>query len=264
MGGNASPFIADLYLSWCDLYLSWFEYCYMTKVVKTDYTLAKLLSYNCRYLDDICTINIQNFGDIAKDIYDNTLFLEGSTCSYIQDTFLDLYIRVVDHKFITGIYHKVDDFNFEVISYPFPQSNVHSLLGYSTYYSQLIRFIRLCNNINDFLFQAKFSYSKLVKRGYKHNLLLKYFKKFCSAYNIEGKYGEKNSDLLFSRLLKHNPFVSCNINNTKEINDIVKASCVKIMRLTRSVEYKWINKSPLPTMCLILWMPPSLYTGYRW
>ena len=105
----------------------------------------------------------------------------------------------------------------------------------------------LCNNINDFLFRAKFSYSKLVKRGYKHNLLLKYFKKFCSAYNIEGKYGEKNSDLLFSRMLKHNPFVSCNINNTKEINDIVKASCVKIMPLTRSVEYEWKNKSPLPT-----------------
>ena len=56
-------------------------------------------------------MNLQNFGDIAKDIYDNTLLLEGSTCSYKQDTFLDLYIRVVDHKFITGIYHKVDDFN---------------------------------------------------------------------------------------------------------------------------------------------------------
>ena len=120
MGGNASPFIADLYLSWC-------EYCYMTKVVKNDYALAKLL-YICRYLDDICTINLQNFGDIVKDIYDNTLLLEGSTCRYKQDTFLDLYIHVVDHKFITGIYHKVDDFNFEVIIYPFPQSNVHSML----------------------------------------------------------------------------------------------------------------------------------------
>ena len=181
-------------------------------------------------MDDICTINIQNFGDIAKDIYDNTLSLEGSTFSYKQDTFSDLYIRVVDHKFITGIYHKVDDFNFEAISYPFPQSNVHSMLGYSTYYSQLIRFFRLCNNINDFLFRAKFSYSKLVKRGYKHNLLLKYFKKFCSAYNIEGKYGEKNSDLLFSRMLKHNPFVSCNINNTKEINDIVRQGKIYCLR----------------------------------
>ena len=76
-------------------------------------------------------------------------------------------------------------------------------------------------------FGQNFSYSKLVKRGYKHNLLLKYFIKFCSAYNIEGKYGEKNSDLLFSRMLKHNPFVSCNINNTKEINDIEKGKLCK-------------------------------------
>ena len=253
MGGNASPFIADLCLSWC-------EYCYMTKIVKTDYTLAKLLSYNCRYLDAICTINLQNFGDIAKDIYDNTLLLESSTCSYNQDTFLDLYIRVVDHKCITGIYHKVDDFNFEVISYPFPQSNVHSMLGYSTYYSQLIRFFRLCNNINDFLFRAKFSYSKLVKRGYKHKLLLKYVKRFCSAYNIEGKYGEKNSDLLFSRMLKHNPSVSCNIDNIKESNDIVKASYVKIMPLTRGLECEWINKSPLPTNVSDIVNPPLPYT----
>ena len=35
---------------------------------------------------------------------------------------------------------------------------------------------------------------------------------------------------------KQNPFVSCNINNIKEINDIVKASYVKIMPLTRSLE----------------------------
>ena len=130
------------------------------------------------------------FNVIAKDIYDNTLLLEGSTCSYKQDTFLDLYIRVVDHEFITGFYHKVDDFNFEVISYPFPQSNVHSMLGYSTY-SQVIRFFRLCNNINDFLFRTKFSYSKLVKRGNKHSLLLQYFERFCSVYNIEGNMARK-------------------------------------------------------------------------
>ena len=84
----------------------------------------------------------------------NTLLLKGSTCSYIQDTFLDLYIRVYDHEFITGIYHKVDDFKFEVISSPLPQSNVHSMIGYATHYSQLMRFFRLCNNINDFLFRV--------------------------------------------------------------------------------------------------------------
>ena len=155
------------------------------KIVKTDYAMAKLLSYNCRYLDDICTVNFKYFGDVAKDIYDSTLLLEGSACSYNLDTFSDLYIRVVDGKFETGIYHKVADFNFDVINYPFPQSNIHSMLGYTTFYSQRIRFSRLRNNDNDFLFRTKLSYSKLVKRGYIHSLLFKYFKRFCLAYKIE-------------------------------------------------------------------------------
>ena len=59
MGDIASPFIADLYLSLC-------EYCYMTSVIKTDNALAKLLSYNYRYLDDISTANIQNLLKMLK------------------------------------------------------------------------------------------------------------------------------------------------------------------------------------------------------
>ena len=37
----------------------------------------------------------------------------------------------------------------------------------------------------------KNNYSKLVKRGYKRSLLLKYFKRFCLAYNIEGHMARK-------------------------------------------------------------------------
>ena len=40
----------------------------------------------------------------------NIYILEGSTCSYKRDNFSDLYIRVIDDKFVTSIYHKVDDF----------------------------------------------------------------------------------------------------------------------------------------------------------
>ena len=136
------------------------------------------------------------------------------------------------------------------------------MLGYSTYYSQVIRLFRLslCNDIDYFLFRAKFSYSKLVKRGYKHSLPLKYFKRFCLAYNIEGKYGEKNSDLLLLRILKHGPSVSCDIHAIKEINDIVKTSYVKITLLTRSLECELISKSPLPTN--VLWIPPTWHIGY--
>ena len=81
--------------------------------------MSKLLSYNCRCLDDICTLNLKYFGDIAKDTYDNTLLLEGSTCCYKHNILLDLHIRFVDDKFVTGIYHKFDDISFDVFNYPF-------------------------------------------------------------------------------------------------------------------------------------------------
>ena len=34
---------------------------------------------------------------------------------------------------MAGIYHKVGYFNFDVISHPFPDSSVHSALGYNIY-----------------------------------------------------------------------------------------------------------------------------------
>ena len=68
MGGNASPFIADVNVLWC-------EYHYITKLMKTDYTLAKM-SYNCRYLNNMCIVNFTDFCTIAKDIYDNIFILE--------------------------------------------------------------------------------------------------------------------------------------------------------------------------------------------
>ena len=70
------------------------------------------------------------------------------------------------------------------INYPFSQHNIHSMLSYTTFYPQLIRFFRLCNNINGFLFRANLSHSKLVKRGYMHSPLSKYLKIFCLTYKI--------------------------------------------------------------------------------
>ena len=44
----------------------------MVWIVKINNALAKLLSDDCRYLDDIYTVKLKYFGDIAKDIYNNT------------------------------------------------------------------------------------------------------------------------------------------------------------------------------------------------
>ena len=73
MDGNTSLSIAD----WC---LSWCGYWYMTISVKTYYILSKMLSYNCRYLDDVHVwkANLKDCGTIAKYIHINIFILEGT------------------------------------------------------------------------------------------------------------------------------------------------------------------------------------------
>ena len=176
MGGNASPFIADLCLAWA-------EYSFMLKLSKSkleaDIKLAKSLSYNSRYIDDIAVANMLSFGSVAKRIYHDSLPLEESDFSYHYDNFLDLSIRIHSKQFVIGIYHKVDDFDFEVINFPFPESNIHSKLGYNAFYSQLVRFFRLCNNLNDFSVRVQLLFHKLYKRGYEGSILKRFFYKFC-------------------------------------------------------------------------------------
>ena len=155
-------------------------------------------------------------------IYDSTLLFQGSACNYKQDTFLDLYIRVVDGVFVTGIYHKVDDFNFKVIN--FPQSNMHSMLGYTTFYSQLIRFFRLGNNIYDFLFGQNLAIPSWSNVD---------FKRFCLACKIEEKFCEKYYNLLFSGMIEYSPSVFCDIINITAINTIVKTCSVKLTTATK-------------------------------
>ena len=162
MGGNASPFIADLCLAWA-------EYCFMIELSKSkdplDFELARILSNNSRYIDDISVLNFLGFGELAKRIYHDELLLEESTFSYHYDNFLDLSVRIHAERFVVGIYHKVDDFSFEVINFPFPDSNIHSKIAYNAFYSQLVRFYRLCNNLRDFCVRGKMLYNKLHGRG---------------------------------------------------------------------------------------------------
>ena len=126
----------------------------------------------------------------------------------------------------------MDDFNFEVISYPFPDSNIHSSLGYTTFYSQLIRFHRLCNNKSDLLFRAKLIFQKLINRGYKFNLLRSFFMRFINKYPVEIKYGVQRHDNLFHHMLYFDNHVACNINRD-DVNKIVTPRFVKIENIVK-------------------------------
>ena len=165
-------------------------------------------------------------------------------CSNKQDTLLDLYIIVVGGKFVTGISHKVGGFSFEIINYPFPESNINSILGCTTFYQQLICLFRLCNNVNDFLFWAKLSCSRLVKCGYMHILLFEYFKRFCLTYKKDDKNGKKN--YYYPRIWLNTVPLFLVIYNVMGINAIAKTCSLKIRTITSSFKDICINKPPLP------------------
>ena len=48
------------------------------------------------------------------------------------------------------LYDKRDDFNFEIVRFPFLDGDVPRSLSYGVYISQLIRFDRVCYNEDDF------------------------------------------------------------------------------------------------------------------
>ena len=81
--------------------------------------------------------------------------------------FLDLSITngIVSSK----IYDKRDDFNFEIVNFPFLDGDVPRSPSYGVYISQLIRFAMVRSNVNDFNNRHLFLTAMLFKQGYRYN-----------------------------------------------------------------------------------------------
>ena len=71
-------------------------------------------------------------------------------------------------------YDKRDDFNFEIVNFPFLDGDVPRSSFYGVCISQLIRFARVCSNVDDFNNRT----AKLLKQGYRYHKIRKAFSKF--------------------------------------------------------------------------------------
>ena len=116
----------------------------------------------------------------------------------IEDHFLDLNINISDNnKLSFEMYNKTDNFDFEVINFPFPESNIHSNIIYSAFFSQLLRYARICSNYIDFKNRCKILSQKLILRGFSANKLTWQFKKFSFHYNeLLNKYQKNYLEIL--------------------------------------------------------------------
>ena len=69
------------------------------------------------------------------------------------------------------IYDKRDDFDFDIVNFPFLDGDVPQRPSYDVYISQLIRFARAPSHVNDFNNRNKLLTAKLLKQGYRYRKL---------------------------------------------------------------------------------------------
>ena len=75
-----------------------------------------------------------------------------------------------------------DDFDFEIVNFPFLDGDVPRSTSYGVYISQHIRFARASSYVADFSTRNKLLTQKLLKQGYRYHKLRKTFSKFYRRY----------------------------------------------------------------------------------
>ena len=83
-----------------------------------------------------------------------------------------------------------DDFTFEIVNFPFLDGDVPCSPSYGVYILQLIRFARVCSNIDDFNNRNLFLTAKLLKQGLD---IIKFEEAFSKLYHIHSELIVKHS-----------------------------------------------------------------------
>ena len=119
----------------------------------------------------------------SKLDYPTELQLNKANSSDTKAPFLDLNLSITNGIVSSKIYDKQDDFNFEIVNFPFLGGDVPRSPSYGVYISQLIRFARVCSNVDDFNNRNLFLTAKLLKQGYRYNKIRKAFSKFYHRHS---------------------------------------------------------------------------------
>ena len=126
-----------------------------------------ILNFTYRYIDDVLSINNQDFENYLGQIYSAELEIKDTTESNISASYLDILLSIEsDGQLHTSLYDKRDDFNFHITNFPFLRTNIPSSLAYGVFISQLIRYARACSSYECFILRAVRLSSKLLGQGY--------------------------------------------------------------------------------------------------
>ena len=104
---------------------------------------------------------------MVNQIYQPELQLNKANTSDTEAPFLNLHLSISNGFVSSKIYNKRDDFDFDIVNFPFLDSNVPRHPSYGVYISQLIIFDRVCSHVDDFNTRNKSLTAKLLKQVYR-------------------------------------------------------------------------------------------------
>ena len=195
MGTNCAPFVAGLFL-----------FCYERDFMMSlsDVNKAEIIEAfksTSRYLDDLLNIDNPYFEGMVNRIYPSELQLNKANTSDTDAPFLDLHLSISNGFVSSKIYDKRDDFDFDIVNFPFLGGDVPHSTSYGVYISQLIRFARMSSHVADFNAHTKSLTAKLLQQGYRHHKLRKTFSKFYHRhYELVSKFSVGLKTLLHQGL----------------------------------------------------------------
>ena len=140
---------------------------------------------------------------MVSQVYPSELQLNKANISDTEASFLGLHVSISNDIVTTKIYDKRDDFDFEIVNFPFLDSDVPRSTSYGVYNSQLIRFARASSHVADFNSRNKLLTQKLLKQGYWYHERQQTFSKFYRQYfDLISKFQVRLESLLRQVLLE--------------------------------------------------------------
>ena len=172
MGTNCAPLVADLFL-FCS------ERDFMTSLSNIKQAeIIEAFKSTSRYLDELFNIDNPYFESMANRIYPLELQLNKANTSDTEAPFLDLHLSISNGFVSYKIYDKRDNFDFDIVNFPFLDGDVPRSTSYGFYISQLIWFARVSSHVADFNARNRRLTAKLLQQGYRYHKLRKTFSKF--------------------------------------------------------------------------------------
>ena len=195
MGTYCAPVITDLFL-FCNErdFMASFSYIVEAETIRANKSTS-------RYLDDLLNIDNPYFEGMMGRIYPPELQLNKGNASDTEAPFFLFAFIYFKQICSSKNYDKHDDFDFDIVTFPFVDGDVSHSTSYGVYISQLIRFASVSSQVADLNARTKILIAKLLHQGCRYHKLRKSFSNFYHQhYELVSKFKVRLKSLLQQRL----------------------------------------------------------------